>query len=1648
MPQALPMLAYYAAGTAGATAGVFSTSWALAASFVTSVVLADYQKQSAADKARAQAARDRTVNIRSGVAPRKLVLGTVRLGGAVMYGEFVGAELEYLDMITALHHGDAGALTEVLGVYLDDEFVPASSLTSGVPMTGKYSGAGAIAISLTEIQTLTASATITLPLLPVGDVYAIQNLGGTGVGADASHAPLTVASVAGYVVTLSEPITGEVWVTYRTNDDPRVPLRLQWTTGSSTQATTTWAGVATPKWTADHRLRGVSYLRTLMLTEDRVFATGTPQVSLVCRAADGVWDPRTSTTVNGTSNPALLAAWFRRLPKADGGFGVPFDWIDWATVATAANICDELLSVKKLDGTGYENVKRYECNTLLNLELPAADNLRVILGAMAGDFPFTGGKYRCYAGAFRAAAVTLTDDDVSGDAPINFAPSNGPAAPPNTITARIYNRAKAWVEDGVPAVVNSTYVAADGREEVMEIDLPACTDTRQANYLMGVRLEQMRPAMAGTLTVKGKGANLALLDTVQLSLVGYEALAGRTFEIRRRTNHWNGTYTIEVSEVKASTYALDADRFTPPSTNDPGDTSGLWNVTPVTLTSVVNATLLQSDGTHLDRALVTWAAHPQSLVNPNGKIEVRYRAPGYEWVYAAPVPGDQTTTYIGPLGVGMVIFVEARALNALGVPSAWSGIDPFTVTGANDVPPNVTGLAFEIKPGQVVVKWDDLPGFETELRYSAVPGSWAGATFLWAGTGTDYKHARPPNGTYRVWAAHRNLNFYSAAPQHVDITVDDSIDAGSTSSGTLVLSTSAAPYFTFNSGTTHTSTTPDLVITAQRVGAAVGNIVFTATAYNAASGGTSLGAVTLTGTGDARTLSAANFVAPGSAGSVRRVDITASIPGLPSAVDSLSIYRSDPTVTTAVLVLSNPRATVATDVNGNGGDFSTAVTAAGAYVGNGTSAVLDQTSSYTWTISADAGVTATINGGAGPVSAAATITVAVSAMTVPVGAVVVSMTPTGGGATTSASFVVTKAPASGTGWTAYFDPPDLTLPVDAAGNVSSFATATSDFYILNAINQLDDTANWTKSISARNVVAELVGSRVNIKQWLELGTVGASTLASFSLPASWTRAGTTVHGNGVFINLGWNSGSAWTVVKRSTDYLAWVDKTVPSGRWDVGDYGNGRFLALQQTAVSANALTSTDGGNTFSSYAMPVSAQWTDLRWGGDRWMATQTSSATGYWSATGAAGSWAAITLGAGWTLPGFGAGTWVSKDPSDAMRYSINAGTSWTLIPGALGPAYIGASFRGRLFLAYGTITTNKVLYTEGGGVWKHATVPQNYASPRGLLVVNDVLYLLGNDGKLQYTADGLTWRYAGTITSTAGVLPSRTGSDGIDIDFLPYTDVLSTSTPFLKVALASTSDTVASVRLTATKPGQEDIVRTLLVYKGQAARVVYVASADPSTLYIPATKDGKATDFSAAIVTGKVRADGQDVTGLYTISWTASGMTPSSGTGSVVTFTAMADGTDSTLINWVASRPGYDDVTGQTAVVKLKGTEPSGPRKGTNFRGFTQAATSLSLKIQGDGQWALKVGSGSYVVQDAWSLPIGSANNSRYVLVTTPPEGAFTSGTVDTFLALTTDREWVFSNSSPGTHRRTFSVVIASDAVGSNAVENLGSFTLIVP
>lgn len=663
MPAAVPYIAIAAEALGISQATVFVIT---AAAAIYQHGKLKRQEQRAID-AYNSSLQDRLLTLRSGVSERRYVVGTVRVGGTLMYADTVGLNKSALDSVIAL----ACNKCELTDYYFGDERVPLAEFP------GDHFGQQQEIDAEEEFTVTGPAGTINLSVRPKAGTLKVLEQVGTRRGLVDVNATL---APTGTQVSFSGINAGtrHLVVTYKIDGSTRI--RATYKDGDPNQTPSTWPDHITPMWTAEHLLKGVAHLRTLMLWDENLFAAGAPVVGAVLKGGwiDGhpFYDPRTGTNPVYTDNPAILAGWWMTLARSRGGCGIPSTWIDWATIAVAANLCDELVTVKKLTGSGTEQIKRYQCHAVLTTAADPLSNLQIILSAMGGRRVFTGGLYRIVAGAFRPATITIRDADVVGTKPISCPTGGGEDAPANVVTARFPDMRKNWQESSPPPVRNPTYITADGGEEALDIALPGTTDPRQAGYLMGIALESGRPAFTVLLSVGGIGENICLLDCVQLSLSNRPTYAGKTYEVVGITDNDNGEFDLVLSEIRAQTWALDLNTFTPAAPITLPDLSYLWNPQPITGLAVdVGDPQVLPDGNAITVVGVTWNALTQPYMLDGGHVEARYRVPGFDWISVADMPPDATGTELtASLSDGSIYQFQVRAVNGIGARSNWSDV--------------------------------------------------------------------------------------------------------------------------------------------------------------------------------------------------------------------------------------------------------------------------------------------------------------------------------------------------------------------------------------------------------------------------------------------------------------------------------------------------------------------------------------------------------------------------------------------------------------------------------------------------------------------------------------------------------------------------------------------------------------------------------------------------------------------------------------------------------------------------------------------------------------------------------------------------------------------------------------------------------------
>ena len=1384
----------------------------------------------------------------------------------------------------------------------------------------------------------------------------------------------------------------------------------------------------------------------LNYSED-AFPQGVPNITATMRGAKCL-DPRDDSTA-WTENPALHAYHYAMW---EHGWRVPVDEIREQDVIDAADICDT--STTFTLGVDDVTMERYRCGIVISSASDPRQSMGDIMETMAGRWGWSGGVLRMRCGTMAAPLWTLDSSWIAQQIGQDGQPSAGAVVRISNGVAReekINHVAGTCIDPDqryqalpYPAVRDDVLIAADGAEYRLEAVMSGVNHIAHAQHLSSILIREGQAPLRMDITSNLSAYPLELFDVGEVTLARYGMTAKTMEVIGWRWRPAEGVQ-LRLAEITEAIYEpVDTLNGRDPAPN--GNLHSPWDVEQIEGVAVTSDADIQPDGAVLTQTTIEWDAVVSQAVLNGGRIEVQFtRADNVpatgDWASWIEQGGAVSATIPG-LPSEVFFLFRVRAINSLGVRGRWSAQVLHKIGTDTTGPEDVADLDHAIKPGQVVITCTPCVARDyafTELRYlNTVPdydsGDWAAATFLVRGASNEYHHPRPPNGTYYVLAKHADRSGnYSAGTAYETVVVDDSIDSGA--GGGIVLRADRFPFFSFADGTTHTAQAPGdttITFTAYPIGQ-FGTASFVAEAFN--SSNVSLGTLTMGGSGNARTLTAAQFVSLGSSGSVRTLVVTAT---LGTASDAMTVYRQDSTTTAPRLYLDNPTAAVQTDEAGDYGDYSDVLTGVFVYAG-----LTDDTASYTFSITPDSGVTSTINGGAGPVSGTGTVTVAVSDMTIPDGAVLIGAT---GPATLSASFLITKDEASGAGYTAYFEPrSEIVLPVLNDGSVASYVDAWSTLKIIKG-GSIDDTAQWSLTKVDTNVTSTLTGARVDVTDWPDLGETGSTVSASNSLASGWTRGQSLTWGDGVWIWMGYHASTSYQYIKRSTDFATWTDVDVGvSGFWGFGAYGNDRFILINNTGGVSNYIESTDGGLTWSTGALGVSRQWIDgPAYGAGRWMLPAYGT-TSVRTSTNDGGSWSDVTLPSAPEWISYAGPVWVTKSTSTGNAYTSTNGTSWSSVVSALAGVSMVRTVAGRAVALFSSGTTAK--YSDTGSTWVSVTLPQS-CTLAWSQVVRGVLYIVGTDGKVQFTQDGKTWVYnGGTASAAYSFIAMRDLS--IDIDDDAWSGLETSSTGQHTTPLLATSASAGAVTVTATKTGEQNIVRALPVRKGGASTDVYTSYASPAMLLLPATSDGVVTSYAGATMTAYVNRNAVDDTGNWTWSYVTTYLTPSSGSSNSVTLTDMDDAQDQGTITFTATKPGQATITGTLLVNKMKGPDSSGIRIGAGFTAIDTANTWIGLKFVGDGRFQVKRGSGgSYVDAGTWAGVVTSANASTYWLQVIASGHALTSGTTDTWLAMTTDREYVLSDAASGTHRTDLQVLFATSSGGANAVLGYGALQLIVP
>lgn len=316
--------------------------------------------------------------------------------------------------------------------------------------------------------------------------------------------------------------------------------------GARDQTHSTWLAAADSNWTSDHDGRGVAYLVTCYKyftpeSEDdpNPWQTIPSNIRAVVKGKK-VFDPREGghdyddeSTWAWSDNPALCLRDY--LTDTYLGLGVPNADIDDTLLSAAANVCDEVVSIPS------STQARYSCNGVVHCGQTPAQIIQSLLVSMQGTMIYREGKFRIYAGAYDAPAVTLTESDLAG--PIKVRAMAGRKDRFNSVQATYVSPGDKYQTIEASTATNATYLSEDGETLVHYMDLPMCDNEYEAQRVAIQMLHFGRMQEIITFPAKPSAMQVACHDTVTLDIAEGRAISSTSKNALPYSEDFSG-YTL------------------------------------------------------------------------------------------------------------------------------------------------------------------------------------------------------------------------------------------------------------------------------------------------------------------------------------------------------------------------------------------------------------------------------------------------------------------------------------------------------------------------------------------------------------------------------------------------------------------------------------------------------------------------------------------------------------------------------------------------------------------------------------------------------------------------------------------------------------------------------------------------------------------------------------------------------------------------------------------------------------------------------------------------------------------------------------------------------------------------------------------------
>lgn len=642
-------------------------------------------------------AQGRQQIVRSNVANRELVYGEVLKSGPLVFAAVSGTSNELLDLVIVLAPHPVHSIGDV---YFNDELVGPTD-ADGRVLTGRFADAFAYIWKYDGTQTAADPGLMarhpskwTAAHVGYGVAYMVVRL---YFGRDVfpQGIPNIKAVVKGALV--EDPRTGQRG--YHTNwalvcRDYLMRPAIEGGLAAEPDEIDDTANIAAAN-VCDERVEMAPYTAaaTASATTD-AFTYTNPET----RIATG--DAVTLLTDGALPAPLLGATTYYAIRRTA------------TTAQLAASYANALAGVAidlTTDGNGTHGLQhhsqaRYTVNGTCDTGKTPLEILRGLMSAAAGVLTYPNGKFTLFPAAYTTPEVTLDEDDLRG--PIKLLPAPARRELFNAVRGTYADPSKAWQPGDFPAVRNPLYAAQDNGEEIFrDIELGYTDDEIRAQRIAKVILEKSRQGMTAEMPVKINERTFALM-VWNTALINNSAFgwSGKVFRVTKWRLAEDGQgLDLTVREDSAESYEW---AYGDATIRDPAPDTNLPSPFTVGIPSApsVTETLYETTGSAgvKVRADITWSAPADAFIL---RYEAQFKADNDgedAWIALASV--SLLAAQAIDLTPGRYDF-RVRAINTLGVRSAWSPTTTLELEGLMAAPTTVADFNVVASGGFALASW-------------------------------------------------------------------------------------------------------------------------------------------------------------------------------------------------------------------------------------------------------------------------------------------------------------------------------------------------------------------------------------------------------------------------------------------------------------------------------------------------------------------------------------------------------------------------------------------------------------------------------------------------------------------------------------------------------------------------------------------------------------------------------------------------------------------------------------------------------------------------------------------------------------------------------------------------------------------------------